>query len=123
MSEKWIPSVFDKKFGPGILSHYPPGMHPLAWRYYKKNYACIPLVLISLYDYAFVAFASIYGFMRTDIRLSRCSPYQNELYDLLIHPVNRKFLTFNMKYEPQPELYNTYMDMKAEEDRRREECK
>ncbi|CAH1979892.1 unnamed protein product [Acanthoscelides obtectus] len=61
MSEKWIPSVFDKKFGPGILSHYPPGMHPLAWRYYKKNYACIPLVLISLYDYAFVAFASIYG--------------------------------------------------------------
>lgn len=68
-----------------------------------------------------MAFCTIKGFQRTDVVLSRnfikCK-HQNQLYDLLIHPVNRKFLTIDQTFEPQPELYSVYQQMlKAEEER------
>nr|CAH7761708.1 unnamed protein product [Callosobruchus chinensis] len=64
----------------------------------------------------------IKAFFRTDIVLTRNSPTQNDLVDLLIHPVNRKFLTYYQTYEPQPEMYKTYKCMCDEEERRRKEC-
>nr|CAH7712145.1 unnamed protein product [Callosobruchus chinensis] len=106
MSEKWIPKIFSTKiYSPGLLLHYPNGRNPLTWGYYKKNYACIPLVAICVVDYACMSLCSIYAFFRTDIVLTRNSPTQNDLVDLLIHPVNRKFLTYYQTYEPQPEMY------------------
>ncbi|VEN53542.1 unnamed protein product [Callosobruchus maculatus] len=122
MSEKWIPKLFDKILGPNIIRDYPHGINPLTWRYYKRNYACIPLVAICVADYSYMVYCSIMAFVRTDIRLTRNSPSQNELYDLLIHPVNRKFRTYFQTFPPQPELHKTYMDMIAEENRRKEEC-
>nr|CAH7712146.1 unnamed protein product [Callosobruchus chinensis] len=62
MSEKWIPKIFSTKiYSPGLLLHYPNGRNPLTWGYYKKNYACIPLVAICVVDYACMSLCSIYG--------------------------------------------------------------
>lgn len=70
-------------------------------------------------DCAWMTFCTIAAFQRTDIVLTRnwikCQK-QGELTDLLINPRNRKFLTFYQEYQPQPQLYAAYEEMrKAEE--------
>ncbi|CAG9772510.1 unnamed protein product [Ceutorhynchus assimilis] len=88
--------------------------------FYKRYYGVIPIVTLACLDVCWFTFCSIQGFIRTDVVLSRHgikSKQQGELYDLLLHPVNRKFLTYYQTFEPNENLFSAYEQMKDAEKR------
>ncbi|CAG9823339.1 unnamed protein product [Phaedon cochleariae] len=113
MSEKWIASIFT----PGARKS-----KLLTLDFYKKNYVTIPSLTLMFLDLCWVTFCTVEGFIRTDVVLTRKDRTQGEMTELLINPRNRKFLTINQTFPPQPELYQTYEDMKCEEEKRKEAC-
>lgn len=113
MSEKWINHL---KFQPKFEM-----FKPLS--FYKKNYAILPILFLVACDIAWMSFCTVQGFIRTNVILTRNTPTQGELTDLLIHPRNRKFYTYAQTFPIQQDLYNTYEEMRCEKERREEECK
>lgn len=87
---------------------------------YTRNFGVLPVVFLAFLDCCWMTFCSIKCLTRTDIVLSRNgfkSKTQGQLTELLLDPVERKFLSFGEPYEPQPELYEAYEEMrKAEEE-------
>ncbi|XP_060525552.1 uncharacterized protein LOC132701543 [Cylas formicarius] len=90
------------------------GNNPFTWQMYRKNYGILPICGLVLLDWCWIAFCTAKCFTRTDIVLTRNSfksKRQDELHELLLHPINRKFLTFDQVFEPNPDLYATYQEM------------
>nr|XP_023015873.1 uncharacterized protein LOC111505323 isoform X1 [Leptinotarsa decemlineata] len=96
--------------------------HFLSLGFYARNPCTIPIVMLAIADMCWVTFCTVQGFIRTDIILTRKSRQQGEMTELLLNPVNRKFLTFTQTFPPQPELYNAYEEMRCEEEKRKKEC-
>ncbi|XP_076251772.1 uncharacterized protein LOC143191017 isoform X2 [Rhynchophorus ferrugineus] len=93
-------------------------MYSITASFKYSDLEVIPVATLAFIDCCWMAFCTIKGFQRTDVVLSRHgikSKQQGELTELLLEPVNRKFLTVTQTFEPNPELYNTYEEMKKAE--------
>ncbi|XP_049820368.1 uncharacterized protein LOC126264846 [Aethina tumida] len=86
----------------------------------------IPTLIISIVDMCWLVYSCIYGLRRTDLDLTRKYKRHNDLYELLINPVNRKLYTENQTFPPNQTLYDIYMNMQEKEEdrekRKQEEC-
>ncbi|CAH0553793.1 unnamed protein product [Brassicogethes aeneus] len=100
----------------------PTPRNPFSLKFHMSYPEVVPIVIICILDMSWMVFSSIYAFKRTEVLMFNCQQKEEEMYDLLIHPYNRKFYTESQTFCPQQSLYDTYMEMMQAQEKRDQDC-
>ncbi|CAG9863722.1 unnamed protein product [Phyllotreta striolata] len=124
MSDKpkvlWAARVFGDPYGPFFFKGTK--NKPFTFKFYARNYAVIPILMIVFCDLCWMSFSVIQGFIRTDVVVANKFRKEHDMFELLLEPRQRKYFTFAQTYPIRKQTYDTYMLMRCMEKKRKRDC-